>query len=1307
MRLIEQFWATTVYEIIRSRHRTVYRLPALAVEISLLFLLLIVPSEVSAQLAATSSNTFVNFETAPVHPVALSPNGQQLAVCNLADGKLELLDVRSANPVVLGVVPVGIDPVSVRYRNNDEAWVINAISDTISIVNLQTLNVMATIETLPGPADVVFAGPNSRAFVSCAQANTVQVFDPATRQLITNIVINAERPKALAVSPDGQNVYAAIFESGNKTTIVGAKFRNLLFFSNAVSVASSPYGGQNPPPNSGALFNPPINPAISTNVTVPPTGIIVRKNSLGRWMDDNQRDWTEFVSGTNAYLTQRVTGWDLPDRDLAVIRADTFGVTYATGLMNICMAVDVNPVSGRVAVVGTDAINEVRFEPNLNGIFVRVKFATVDPADGHKEINDLNPHLDYTSSSVTTTQRNQSIGDPRAILWTSNGTRAYIAGMGSRNIAVIDSLGNRVGLPLEVGEGPAGLALDEQRQRLYVFNRFSSSISVVDTGNDSVLTSLSLFDPTPLPVAAGRLHLFDTRRTSGLGQASCASCHIDARMDRLGWDLGNPSGTSLRATVNHQGTLVTNDFHPMKGVMVTQTLQDIIGHEPFHWRGDRPDIQSFNGTFTNLQGAAAGLTPYEMTELKDFLSSIRFRPNRLRQLDNSLSTNVLLPGHVALGEDVLPPGTPLVSGNALKGFDTFRQPGNFCATCHTLPTGLGLDALLQNGPIQPGINGEHHFPLAFRLEGTLRSKIAQFRNLSEKIGMDATITESRAGFGFGHDGSIDSLTRFLNGVRVVSDTDVADLIALLLSAPGSDTGASSNTPDSTPPAAVGRQLTLSSSNESAMLNALVAVARSPTGRVDLIAKGLKNGLARGWMFDRTKDLFQSDRQNETATLEQLLASAAPGSEITFTAVSAGVGWRLGIDRDADGILDRDELDIGTNPADRQLQPRILASALEVPIGSELSLDAQIPPLPAAGTISWWKDGLIVTGESTRNFTRTNASSAMAGSYSVVVTTPSETLTSAPLRISIVPLLVQATPISQSIRRGSNALFTANPTGTGPFLFQWQLHGTNLPNATSGSLSLSNVQLANEGSYSVVAANSYGSATSASVSLTVLINPSLVIPPLNQLAVENGNATFSFMVAGHPAPFGFFLHKSSTTVTGYVSDNAIGFLSLFNVQASNAGTYRIVITNAANPSPGLALDPVTLSILTDSDHDGLPDIWEASHGLATNNPADAQLDFDLDGQSNLQEFLAGTDPQDRMSVLKMTASLLWPDPSAVLLQFLAISNQTYSIQARDPAVIPWRTITNVIALPTNRVFSITIPTSESSAEYFRLASPRIP
>src|SRR5207247_7627090 len=104
-------------------------------------------------------------------------------------------------------------------------------------------------------------------------------------------------------------------------------------------------------------------------------------------------------------------------------------------------------------------------------------------------------------------------------------------------------------------------------------------------------------------------------------------------------------------------------------------------------------------------------------------------------------------------------------------------------------------------------------------------------------------------------------------------------------------------------------------------------------------------------------------------------------------------------------------------------------------------------------------------------------------------------------------------------------------------------------------------------------------------------------------------------------------KSSTSViTNYVSNETIGFLSLFNIQSTNAGTYRIVITNAANPSPGLTLDSVTLTVLLDSDHDGLPDVWEAANGLQTNNAADAFIASDHDGRLNWEEYIAGTQPQ---------------------------------------------------------------------------------
>src|SRR3954464_15869278 len=95
---------------------------------------------------ADFSKAFVNFETAPVHPSATSPDGQKLAVCNLPDGRLELFDISSGTPIPIGSIPVGIDPTSVRFRNDAEAWVINQVSDSISVVDIATLRVTATLD---------------------------------------------------------------------------------------------------------------------------------------------------------------------------------------------------------------------------------------------------------------------------------------------------------------------------------------------------------------------------------------------------------------------------------------------------------------------------------------------------------------------------------------------------------------------------------------------------------------------------------------------------------------------------------------------------------------------------------------------------------------------------------------------------------------------------------------------------------------------------------------------------------------------------------------------------------------------------------------------------------------------------------------------------------------------------------------------------------------------------------------------------------------------------------------------------------
>ena len=121
----------------------------------------------------------VNFESPHVHPIDLTPDRSTLLAVNTAAHRLEVYDINGAQLDYRGHVAVGIDPVSVRARNNNEAWVVNHISDSVSVVDLNNMVVTATLNTDNEPADVVFAGTPQRAFVSCSEANRINVFNPA------------------------------------------------------------------------------------------------------------------------------------------------------------------------------------------------------------------------------------------------------------------------------------------------------------------------------------------------------------------------------------------------------------------------------------------------------------------------------------------------------------------------------------------------------------------------------------------------------------------------------------------------------------------------------------------------------------------------------------------------------------------------------------------------------------------------------------------------------------------------------------------------------------------------------------------------------------------------------------------------------------------------------------------------------------------------------------------------------------------------------------------------------------------------
>ena len=456
--------------------------------------------------------------------------------------------------------------------------------------------------------------------------------------------------------------------------------------------------------------------------------------------------------------------------------------------------------------------------------------------------------------------------------------------------------------------GPAGLILDEANNRLIVYTRFDNGISTIDLTTGLERFHFNFPNQEPFEVTDGRPFLYDAQLTSGNGEASCSSCHIFGDLDHLGWDLGNPDDIlssnpmtilgGVPAPPGLNGVGQTDVFHPMKGPMTTQTLRGMQNGGAMHWRGDRSNgffgmdatdedqsFRNFTVAFEGLVGRDGMISDNDMQRFADFALSIVLPPNPVRPLNNQLTPDA------ALGRTFFN-NTPVDAGLT-------------CEFCHSLDASQGF---FGTGTISSFEGSSQIF------------KIPQLRNMYTKVGMFGLLTafgggsalmgDQIRGFGYSHDGSVDTLFRFVasGAFNFPDETSERNSEAFMLQF---DT-------DLAP--IVGQQVTLFAGQEAVFgprIDLMIQRAATPftsllldgvTTECELIVKGTVGGTQRGWVR-QASGLFQADNDPtqaallSDATLRALVTTEGP---LTYTCAAPGSGIRMGINRDLDNFLDGED-----------------------------------------------------------------------------------------------------------------------------------------------------------------------------------------------------------------------------------------------------------------------------------------------------------------------------------------------------------------------------------------------------------------
>ena len=220
---------------------------------------------------------------------------------------------------------------------------------------------------------------------------------------------------------------------------------------------------------------------------------------------------------------------------------------------------------------------------------------------------------------------------------------------------------------------------------------------------------------------------------------------------------------------------------------------------------------------------------------------------------------------------------------------------------------------------------------------------------------------------------------------------------------------------------------------------------------------------------------------------------------------------------------------------------------------------------------WKRNGANITGAAADFYTVASASAATAGSYTVAITGPCGTITSAAAVLTVTTgPTITVQPVAATRCSGTSVAFSVTASGAAPLTYQWRKNGEPIMGQTARTLTIASSTTAQAGSYDVIVTNSCGSVNSSAVPFTVNTPVVITNQPHPVAGCIGGPAAFTVTAQLGSGSLRYQWKKNNTNITGAT----LATYTIPAVLASSAGIYNVTITGPCGSAVTSA--PATLT-----------------------------------------------------------------------------------------------------------------------------------